>query len=48
MISKARESANSKAKLVSDDGSLAQKNVHDSGKKNREKAKKLVIDAFKN
>ena len=48
MLSKARESANSEATLVSDDGRLAEKNVHDSGKKNRAKAEKLVIDAFKN
>ena len=47
LINKARESANSKAKLVSDDGHIAQQHLHESGKKNRAKAEKIVIDAFK-
>tara|TARA_B100001094_G_scaffold331267_1_gene399003 strand:+ start:816 stop:1238 length:423 start_codon:yes stop_codon:yes gene_type:complete len=47
LVSNARESANSEAKLVSDGGNVAQQSVHDSGKKNRTKAEKIVIDAFK-
>ncbi len=47
LISEARASAGTKAEVVSKDGQTAQKNVHDSGKKNREKAAKLVIDSFR-
>ena len=47
LINKARESANSEAKLVSDDGNKAQQHLHESGKKNRAKAEKIVIKAFK-
>ena len=37
LISDARASAGSEANIVSKDGEVAQKNVHDSGKKNRKK-----------
>ena len=47
LISEARASAGSEAEVVSNDGHAAQKNVHDSGKKNRDKAAKLVIDSFR-
>ncbi len=47
LINKAREGANSKAKLVSDDGHIAQQHLHESGKKNRAEAEKIVINAFK-
>ena len=40
-------SAGTEAEVVSNDGQAAQKNVHDSGKKNRDKAAKLVIDSFR-
>lgn len=48
LISKARESAGSEAEVVSNDGKVAQKSIHDSGIKNRQKAEKIVIDAFRN
>jgi vacuolar-type H+-ATPase subunit H len=47
LINEARDNANSEAKLVTDDGDTAQQILHDSGKKNRARAKKIVIDAFK-
>jgi len=47
LINEARDSASSEAKLVSDDGDKVQKKLHDSGKKNRFKAEKIIIDAFK-
>jgi len=47
LISEARASAGTEAEVVSNDGQTAQKNVHDSGKKNRDKAVKLVIDSFR-
>ena len=48
LISKARESAGSEADIVSNDGQIAQKSIHDSGKMNRVKAEKIVIDSFRN
>ena len=48
MIAKARESAGSEADVVSSEGLKAQKNIHNSGIKNRQKAEKIVIDAFRN
>ena len=36
------------ADTVSSDGHLAQKNIHKSGNKNRDKAVKVVLDAFRN
>jgi vacuolar-type H+-ATPase subunit H len=47
LISEARASAGTEAEVVSTDGHAAQKSVHDSGKKNRDKAAKLVIDSFR-
>jgi len=47
LISEVRLSAGSEAELVSKEGHTAEKNIHDSGKKNRDKAVKLVIDSFR-
>ena len=47
LISDARASAGTEAEVVSNDGQVAQKNVHDSGKKNRDKAAELVIKSFR-
>ncbi len=48
LISTARESAGSEADVVSSDGHVAEKSIHDSGNKNRKKAVKVVLDAFRN
>lgn len=48
LISDARTIAGSEADTVSSDGHLAQKNIHKSGNKNRDKAVKVVLDAFRN
>ena len=48
LLSEARANAGSEADIVSNDGQIAQKSIHDSGKMNRVKAEKIVIDAFRN
>ncbi len=47
LISEARATADSKANLVSSDGKIAQKSIHESGNINRIEATKLVLDAFR-
>ena len=47
LISETRNSAGSEAEKVSKDGHAAGEKVHNSGKKNRDKAVKLVIDYFR-
>ena len=47
LISETRDSAGSEAEKVSKDGHVAGEKVHNSGKKNRDKAVKLVIDYFR-
>jgi vacuolar-type H+-ATPase subunit H len=47
LISETRDSAGSEAEKVSKDGHAAGEKVHNSGKKNRDKAVKLVIDYFR-
>jgi vacuolar-type H+-ATPase subunit H len=48
LITSARADAGDEASIVSSAGDSATKNIHGSGKKNRSKATKIVIDAFKN
>lgn len=47
LISETRKSAGSEAEIVSKDGHDAGEKVHNSGKKNRDKAVKLVVDYFR-
>ena len=47
LISETRKSAGSEAEMVSKEGQDAGEKVHNSGKKNRDKAVKLVVDYFR-
>ena len=47
LISDTRKSAGSEAEMVSKGGHEAGEKVHASGKKNRDKAVKLVVDYFR-
>ena len=47
LISETRQSAGSEAEMVAKDGHTAGQKLHNSGKKNRDKAVKLVVDYFR-
>lgn len=47
LISETRQSAGSEAEMVAKDGYTAGQKLHNSGKKNQDKAVKLVVDYFR-